>query len=181
MWYVPLFVCPSSHIDLLVTEPQRISFRPYPNGIFDVKWSADDTLLATASANSSVQISCIEPSGAETIRHLRGHTGSVKSIAWDKRRHNDILYSGGRDGAICVWDLRVGENVVPGDESTSENLGTPVLVIPNAHPDGGMTPVKTTKARKGKFGPPAPLRSVTSLMYSEGDPYGLISSGSNDG
>ena len=118
-------------------------------------------------------------SGAETLRHLRGHTGSVKSIAWDKRRHGDILYSGGRDGAICVWDLRVGENVVVGDEDTATSLGTPVIMIPNAHPDAGKT--NTPRGRKGKFGHPTPLRSVTSLLYSEADPYGLISSGSIDG
>ncbi|KAI0796468.1 WD40 repeat-like protein [Abortiporus biennis] len=158
-------------------EPQRISFQPFANGIFDVHWSPDDTLLATASADRTVHISSLESTGVKTIRQLHGHKGTVKCVSWDPSRNGDILCSGGRDGGICVWDLRVGKDI-QSPEDVERGSCSPVIVIPRAH--DSKEQLTKSRPRKGKL-PPATLRSITSLVFSPTEPLGLISSGSTDG
>ncbi|KAF9008739.1 WD40-repeat-containing domain protein [Cyathus striatus] len=149
-------------------EPQRTSLQLHHNGVFDVKWNMTDTLLATCSGDQSTRITSVEH---ETITHvLHGHSGTVKCVSWDSK-HSDLLATGGRDGAICLWDLRVGEK--RGTDSLT--ACAPVITIPGAHEDLGKP-----KPRRGKKNVPAP-KSVTSLLYPESDIYGLVSSGSADG
>ncbi|KAH0839726.1 WD40-repeat-containing domain protein [Lanmaoa asiatica] len=88
-------------------EPQRTTFQPHENGIFDVKWSLDDSMLATASGDKSTRICSVETQNP--LQLLQTHTSSVKCIAWDPS-HRDILSTGSRDGQICVWDLRMANN-----------------------------------------------------------------------
>src|ERR1700722_572276 len=154
-------------------EPPRTIFHPHANGIFDMKWSPSDSLLATCSGDQSTCVSC--PITSTTVNILRGHTSTVKSVAWDPN-HSDLLSTGGRDGAICMWDLRVGKRK---RDQSAENVGVtnPVLIIPAAHGGDGIG--ARLKGRKGKSPPQA--KSVTSLAYLGGEPYRLISSGSCDG
>ncbi|KAI9067644.1 WD40 repeat-like protein [Trametes sanguinea] len=156
-------------------EPQRTTVQPHANGVFDVKWSPSDTLLATASGDHSVCITSLSSSVAsqDRILHtLRGHAGTVKSIAWDPAHDGAVLCSGGRDGWICLWDLRVGER-------SDAGAMAPVLSIPKAHELDGK-PAKP-KARRGKVVAGAPPASITHLLYTDTQPYGVISSCSSDG
>lgn len=164
-------VCPFRSIwpILLIDElePVHTALRPHENGIFDVKWNMSDTLLATGSGDRSTQVSDLET--CTTIYSLRGHEGTVKCISWDPS-HPDLLSTGGRDGLICIWDLRVSEH----------RLGQgllPVLNISAAHEDVGANGKRKTS--KGKNAPMP--KSVTGLLVSDANPYHLISSGSNDG
>ncbi|KAI0824619.1 WD40-repeat-containing domain protein [Trametes gibbosa] len=170
-------------VDILTTskrddwdvEPQRVTLQPHANGVFDVKWSPSDTLIATASGDHSVRISTLAPSVCEqdrTLHVLRGHEGTVKSIAWDPAHDGAVLCSGGRDGGICLWDLRVGERSEAGQVS-------PVLSIPRAHDLQGK-PTKP-KVPRGKLVPGVPLQSITHLLYTDTHPYGVISSSSSEG
>ncbi|OBZ76265.1 Denticleless A [Grifola frondosa] len=129
-------------------EPQRVTLQPHINGVFDVKWSPDDTLLATASGDQSIHITSLASSPLledSTLHILRGHEGTVKGGKSQRRG----------------W------------------YNSPVIVMSAAHePD--IKPPKP-KNRKGKLAVAAPLRSVTNLVYPDGDPFGLVSSGSSDG
>ncbi|KAF9263602.1 WD40 repeat-like protein [Marasmius fiardii PR-910] len=140
-------------------EPQRTTFQPHRNGVYDVKWNRCDQLLATCSADRSGRI--LDVSTGNLIATLQGHAGSVKCIAWDS--YNDmILSTGGRDGDIHVWDLRLPQR---------EALGVaPVATISGAH--DGLDP----KSRKKKTGS---QNSVTNLVQAEN--MALLSSGSADG
>jgi denticleless len=160
---LPLGTNTECHID-----PQRSTFRPHDNGVFDVRWSPNDKSLATTSADKSVCISTLSESDITPTEYLVYHTSTVKCVAWDPRRDGDVLCSGGRDGMICVWDLRAGTTV-------DGNGLKPVLKIPKAHDAG-----KTAAVRKGKVTAP-PARGVTSLLFSDLDQYNLISSGTYDG
>ncbi|KAF8165013.1 WD40 repeat-like protein [Crassisporium funariophilum] len=151
-------------------EPQRTTIQAHTNGIFDVKWSLDDRNLATSSGDQSTRISCATTG---TMTHvLRGHSGTVKCAAWDPT-HSSLLATGGRDGAICLWDLRVGEQ-----QQAGEVVGiSPVMTIYGAHED---TLAKgKPRARRGKQ--VASTRAVTNVLYPDSQPYGLVSSGSFDG
>ncbi|KAH9894342.1 WD40 repeat-like protein [Cubamyces lactineus] len=156
-------------------EPQRVTLQPHANGIFDVKWSPSDTLIATASGDHSIRITTLSssvPSQERVLHTLRGHEGTVKTVAWDPSRDGDILCTGGRDGAICLWDLRVGERSVR-DEIVS------VLSIPKAH-DLERKPARSRTSR-GKVVAGTPLPAITHLLYTDTHPHGVVSSCSSDG
>ncbi|KAJ6539092.1 WD40-repeat-containing domain protein [Mycena capillaripes] len=151
-------------------EPVHTTLQPHENGIFDVKWNASDSLIATGSGDRSTHVSDLET--CTTIQSLRGHRSTVKSVSWDPN-HPDLLSTGGRDGLICVWDLRVGDNRT-GQETTGL---LPVLNISAAHEDVGVNGKRKTP--KGKYA--AAPKTVTGLLYSDANPYQLTSSGSSDG
>ncbi|KAJ6599326.1 WD40-repeat-containing domain protein [Mycena vulgaris] len=151
-------------------EPVHTTLQPHDNGIFDVKWNMSDRLLATVSGDRLARISDLET--ASSVQTLSGHQGTVKCVSWDPA-HRDLLTTGGRDGLICIWDLRVGE--ARAGQGTSTSL--PVLNISAAHEDVGLNGKR--KAPKGKHAPIP--KSVTGLIYSDVNPYQLISSGSSDG
>lgn len=151
-----------------MAEPARVSLQVHNNGIFDVKWSHDDTSLLTASADYSLRVTNI---AAEKVTHvLSGHTSTVKCSSWDPTNPS-LLASGGRDGTICLWDLRVSAQ--SGEFETIQ----PVMSVYGAHED--TVNKSRPKVRRGKNAP-AP-RSITGLLYPDSEPFGLISSCSFNG
>ncbi|KDR83394.1 hypothetical protein GALMADRAFT_235500 [Galerina marginata CBS 339.88] len=152
-------------------EPPRTTIQPHNNAVFDIKWNTDDSSLATCSGDQSTRISC--PKTGQITHVLRGHTSTVKCMAWDPSNAS-LLATGGRDGAICLWDLRVGEQ---SRDSGDLAAVSPVTTIHGAHED---TTVKSKpKPRKGKQSP-AP-RTITNVLYPESQPFSLVSSSSFDG
>ncbi|KAG5729727.1 Denticleless like protein [Termitomyces sp. T112] len=147
--------------------PPQTTLQVHQNGIFDVKWNNDDTLLATGSGDQSTHITCVTKEIVTCA--LRGHTSTVKCVTWDPSNTN-LLSTGGRDGTICLWDLRVAGT----KDEDGPNVLKPVISIPGAHEDS------TWKVRRRGKKVPAP-RSITSLLYPEIGNYGLVSSGSFDG
>ena len=111
-------------------------------------------------------------SADRALHVLHGHSGTVKCVAWDPAQDGNVLCSGGRDGSICLWDLRVCES--------RNGTGTlkPVLVIPKAHESDVKTP--KPKGRR-MLRAAAPIKGVTHLLYSDAHPHGIISSNSFDG
>ncbi|KAI0040707.1 WD40 repeat-like protein [Auriscalpium vulgare] len=144
--------------------PQRIDLQTHDNGIFDVQWSTSDTFLATSAGDHTTRIT--DPNAAKTVYILSGHKSTVKSAVWDPA-HEQLLSTGGRDGSICVWDLRSSGRCTQGNMS-------PVMCIKDAHIED-----QPAKGRGKKS--TASVRTVTSLLYSDMTPCGLISSGSFDG
>ncbi|KAF5388245.1 hypothetical protein D9615_000159 [Tricholomella constricta] len=149
------------------TEPPRTTLPIHNNGVFDAKWNMDDTLLATCSGDHSTRITC--PTTQMVTHVLQGHASTVKCAVWDPG-HRELLSTGGRDGSICIWDLRVAGET----EEDGPNFLNPVISIPRAHEER-----KVKRGRRGK-NIPAP-KSITGLSYPEMGPYGLVSSGSCDG
>lgn len=133
-----------------------------------MKWSLDDSLLATASGDKSTRICSVEMQNP--LQLLQTHTSSVKCIAWDPS-HRDILSTGSRDGKICVWDLRIASSRAGLREAIP--VLQPVMVIHDAH---GQR--KSMNGRRKML--PLP-RSVTSILYTSTQSHTLISSGSFDG
>lgn len=90
-------------------------------------------------------------------------------MVWDPQ-HASQLSTGGRDGGIRVWDLRVAASASRGETSHAS-----VMAIDGAH--GEDKPAN--RGGRRKVVPSA--RTVTSLLYAEGRSDRLISSGSFDG
>jgi WD40 repeat protein len=106
-------------------DPQRIDHDIHENGIFDLQWSPDDGSLATCSGDHTARITDVTT--GKTLHILRGHTSTVKTVTWDPQ-HVSLLSTGGRDGGIRVWDLRIAGSMTQGLTSHS-----PVTVIDGAH------------------------------------------------
>lgn len=155
---------------LMATEAPRVSYQSHNNGIFDIKWNLDDTLLATCSGDQSVRIT--DTQTGEITHVLHGHNSTVKCVAWDVI-NPDLLATGGRDGAISLWDLRIGLAQPHNDFSVTK----PVVTIHSAHED--ISTKTKSKPRRGKQ--QHVPRTVTSILYPSLQPYGLVSSGSYDG
>jgi len=168
LWYViPLPIFDNTMLLISSAEPSRFVFQPHVNGIFGVSWNSSDNLLATCCGDKTTRISC--PETGSLLYDLRGHTGTVKCAVWDPN-HDDLLSTGGRDGTICIWDLRATKRQAGEDF----NFGGPVMMIRNAHGNHSRG--------KGQGRKVAPLaKSVTSLLYLDAQPFRLVSSGSCDG
>ncbi|KAF8520119.1 WD40-repeat-containing domain protein [Gautieria morchelliformis] len=148
-------------------EPQRTVIQVHSNAVLDAKWRMDDQYLATSSGDSTTRITCV--ASQKSLAVLAHHTCSVKSLDWNPD-HADLLSTAGRDGNICVWDLRTATQSKTTDNSSAL---APVMVIPHAHcdarPRGKMAKSRTT------------VKTVTSVLYLPQSSQQLISSGSFDG
>ncbi|KAH9007055.1 WD40 repeat-like protein [Lactarius hatsudake] len=162
-----VYIWDTSKREELGRDPKRVDHNIHENGIFDLQWSPDDTLLATCSGDHTTRITDITT--GKTLHVLRGHTSTVKTVIWDPR-HDSLLSTGGRDGGIRVWDLRIAGSTTHGLTSHS-----PVTVIDGAHGEDKQA----NRGGRRKLAPTA--RTVTSLVYTEGRSEGLISAGSFDG
>ncbi|KAI6164951.1 WD40-repeat-containing domain protein [Pisolithus thermaeus] len=149
-------------------ESQRTLFQPHHNGIFDIKWNLDDSVLATASGDKRIHLTSVETQ--QVIQVLQGHSSTVKCIAWNPS-HPDLLSTGSRDGNIYLWDLRVATNVENTRTSESASPLGPVMAIDAAHGQ--------EKNKRGRRKTTPLPRSVTGLLYT--NPCTLVSCGSFDG
>jgi denticleless len=90
-------------------------------------------------------------------------------VVWDPQ-HDSLLSTGGRDGGIRVWDLRIAARTLQGVTSHES-----VIAIDGAHGEDKQ-PNKGGRRKVVRS-----ARTVTSLVYLEGRSDRLISSGSFDG
>jgi len=157
-----------SQLTINPPAPNRVDLDIHDNGIFDLQWSADDTSLATCSGDHTTRITNVAT--GKTLHLLHGHTSTVKTVVWDPQ-HDSLLSTGGRDGGIRVWDLRIAARTSHGVTSHES-----VMAIDGAH---GEDKQANRGGRRKKVRPSA--RTVTSLVYPEGRSDRLISSGSFDG
>ncbi|KZV69254.1 WD40 repeat-like protein [Peniophora sp. CONT] len=139
---------------------QRLDLPVHGNGIFDVQWSMDDKRLATASADHTSRVLDVR-TGAILAALESGHVATVKTLTWDPT-HDSLLATGGRDGVVCLWDIR-----------TSAEAG-PAARIAHAHEEL-LAPGQRRGKKKG-----AP-RAVTGLLFSTHAPHSLISAGTANG
>jgi WD40 repeat protein len=58
-------------------------------------------LILTCSADGTIKLQSLHEATGKK-RHLTGHTGAVKSLAFDPRR--EFLASAGSDGTIRIWN-----------------------------------------------------------------------------
>lgn len=68
--------------------------------VSSLQWAPDSSHLAIGTSDAKVQI--WDAGRAKQVRELCGHTNRVSALSWN----GAVLSSGGRDSAICNWDVR---------------------------------------------------------------------------
>ncbi|KAA8914899.1 putative cell division cycle protein cdt2 [Sphaerosporella brunnea] len=106
-----------------------LTFQCHDNAIFDLCWSPDDKLLATASGDQTCRI--FDVMKQRTLSSLQHHQNSVKQIYFNAANPS-ILCSSSRDGNLNVWDLRVAGPMMS-DGPNIVTVLSPVLSVLGAH------------------------------------------------
>ncbi|PWN33396.1 WD40 repeat-like protein [Meira miltonrushii] len=157
------------------------SWLAHDGSIFEVKWRPDDEMIATGG--SDYQIRVWNTSTGEQIRSFSGHRGTPRSISWDPNGNGNILCSGGRDGAIHLYDLRDPSSTSEDDDGNDST--PPIASIWGAHTTEPVRPLKGPGSRGGRRGTQGRAtypKGITSLTYVPGRGSNILcSAGCGDG
>lgn len=144
------------------------------NAVFDLAWMPGHLKLISASGDHTAKLWDVSGSRLVSIRDFCGHTRSVK-VATFKKNDCTVFATGGRDGAIFIWDLRSSPN--------SDIIQKVDNKIYSAHVGCGPTTPSSRRSRNRSLTPKLPSNisnsSVTGLVFQ--DENSLISCGPADG
>uniref|UniRef100_A0AAG5DFV4 WD repeat-containing protein 55 homolog n=1 Tax=Anopheles atroparvus TaxID=41427 RepID=A0AAG5DFV4_ANOAO len=142
------------------------------NAVFDIEWMPGELKLVSASGDHTAKLWSLTESEMVSTQSFRGHSRSVKTVAF-RRDDPAVFATGGRDGAIIIWDVRahLGANMLP----RADNC------IYSGHAGGPGTPASHRK--RTRHTPKIPAQgcssSITGLVFQ--DDNTLISCGAGDG
>lgn len=143
------------------------------NAVFDLEWMPGHMKFVSASGDHTARLWEITESKLKMTRMFSGHTRSVKTAAF-RRTDPAVFATGGRDGAILIWDTRATVNV--------DSLPRADNCIYSGHAAGGPGTPQSSK-RKTRQTPKLPPNvcssSITGLAFQ--DDYTLVSCGAGDG
>ncbi|KAH8297124.1 hypothetical protein KR044_005191 [Drosophila immigrans] len=143
------------------------------NAVFDLEWAPGQMRFVSASGDHTARLWEVAGSGIRGLNNYVGHTRSVKTAAF-KRTDPAVFATGGRDGAILIWDIRANLNM----DLTSRVDNC----IYSGHTGGPGTPQSQRKQRTRT--PKMACcnntsSSITGLAFQDNDT--LISCGAGDG
>ncbi|XP_034109680.1 protein lethal(2)denticleless [Drosophila albomicans] len=143
------------------------------NAVFDLEWAPGQMRFVSASGDHTARLWEVAGSGIRGLNNYVGHTRSVKTAAF-KRTDPAVFATGGRDGAILIWDIRANLNM----DLTSRVDNC----IYSGHTGAPGTPQSQRKQRtrtpKMACGTNT-SSSITGLAFQDNDT--LISCGAGDG
>lgn len=142
------------------------------NAVFDLEWVPGQMKFVSASGDHTTKLWDICESEIRQSRVFTGHTRSVKTAAF-RKRDSSVFATGGRDGAILIWDTRAQPRTKDGADNC----------IYSGHSGGPGTPVSQRKRipnhRTPKLSSSVSSSSITGLVFQ--DDTTLISCGAGDG
>lgn len=140
-----------------IEERPLIAPQCHYNAIFDLEWQPGEARFVSASGDHTSRLWDVSSTGIRCITSFMGHTRSVKTVAF-KKENNSVFATGGRDGAIIVWDMRVSQN--------SKTTSTTDNCIFSGHVGGVSTPTSCRRRLTASKTPiNMPSSSVTGLVF----------------
>ncbi|WVQ83598.1 hypothetical protein IAT38_005739 [Cryptococcus sp. DSM 104549] len=92
------------------------SAQPYlshTSSVEDLQWSpSEPTVFASASADRTVRVWDVRAKGRKSVVSVEAHEQDVNVISWNKGV-DYLLVSGGDEGGLKVWDLRMFSKGAP--------------------------------------------------------------------
>lgn len=83
------------------------AYASHTSSVEDLQWSpAEPTVFASCSADQTVRVWDVRTKGRKSAVSVRAHDDDVNVISWNKNV-DYLLVSGGDEGGIKVWDLRM--------------------------------------------------------------------------
>lgn len=127
------------------------------NAVFDLEWAPGQMKFVSASGDHTARLWGVESSDIRSIRVFSGHTRSVKTAAF-RKEDPSVFATGGRDGAILIWDTRANLNVDLTPRADN--------CIYSGHTGGPGTPVSQRKrTRTPKLATNTTSSSITGLVF----------------
>ncbi|KAI8387987.1 WD40-repeat-containing domain protein [Radiomyces spectabilis] len=149
-------------------------FKAHTTAILDVKWSTDDTTLATASGDRNICLWDVESKVCLAV--LKGHKSSLNSINWHPTNQN-LLVSASKDGSFRIWDTRYRQ--IDRDDSNDRlPIYDSIKTVSDAHGDQIM---QKKRVSKSVARPKYLDRSVTCALFMNNSEEKIITSGCYDG
>lgn len=120
----------TSKIYLTTLTPTGFHTSPNPylshtSSVEDLQWSpSESTVFASCSADRTVRVWDVRAKGRRSVVSVEAHEKDVNVISWNKGVEY-LLLSGGDEGGLKVWDLRMFKSSVnpsltsPNSSSTS--------------------------------------------------------------
>uniref|UniRef100_A0A1B0DGU2 Uncharacterized protein n=1 Tax=Phlebotomus papatasi TaxID=29031 RepID=A0A1B0DGU2_PHLPP len=89
---------------------QLSGYQCHNNAVCDIAWMPGEMKLISASSDSKTCLWDVSQSEFVHIRTFSGHSRSVKTVAF-RQEDSSVFATGGRDGAILIWDTRASPSV----------------------------------------------------------------------
>lgn len=151
----------------------------HDNAICDIAWTPGQQKLISSSSDCQSRLWDVGPTDLTLIRTFKGHSRSVKVVTY-RPEDGNVFATGGRDGAILVWDTRVAQN------TDLINRAENSIFRGHDHEAKAVTPSTSSSSRRssnlhhsGNTMPNACKSSITGLSFQ--DENTLISCGAGDG
>ncbi len=85
---------------------QTNEFNPGQEGINSLTWFNNDTQIATAGEDGTVQLTNLNSQQANQKKKFQAHQKKIKVIDYLQRYNPTQLATGGEDGELKVWDIK---------------------------------------------------------------------------
>lgn len=118
--------------------------------VWDVVWGPENKKIVSAVADNFVHIH--DSQTLQSLTRLFFNDTSIRQIKFLPKGSSSVLATGGRDGSLCLWDMREAG-------FGNKNTNKPVSIISNTH----MIPDSSLKTRK-RNNIPTSISSISSII-----------------